>query len=925
MHTGARYFKTVSKMIWFMALLLVIFTAGCDRDHGADLVSIEITPPNPSIVKGTTMQFTATGIYSNNTNKNLTSTVTWSSSAGSVATISNAAGSYGLATSVAVGPTTITATLGPVSGTTTLTVTNATLSSIAVTPTNPSIANGTTKQFTATGTYSDSTTQNITLSVTWSSSTGSVATISNTAGSNGLATSVAVGSTTIRAALGIVSGTTTLNVTNATLSSIAVTPTNPSIVNGLTKQFIATGTYSDATTQDISSLVTWNSSTLGVATISNATASKGLATSVAPGSTTITATLGVSGTTTLTVTNATLSSIVVTPVNPSIARGLTKQFIATGTYSNNTTQIITSLVTWSSSTVSVATISNAAGSNGLATSAAAGSTTITATLGAVSGTTTLTVTNATLSSIVVTPVNPSIAKGLTRQFTATGIYSDASTQDISSLVTWSSSNGSVATISNAAGSNGLATSIVVGFTTIKAIDPTTLIEGTTILTVTNAVLTSLDVTPVNPSIANGRTQQFTATGTFSDLTTLNMTSLVTWSSSSLPVATISNAAGSKGLATALASSGSDTTTITATDPITSTSGNTTLTVTNAVLNSIAVTPANPSIAVGATQQFIATGTFTSGPAQDLTSSVTWSTTNGSVATIGNAVGFSGLATAVSAGTTTIIAIDPITSVTGTTTLTVTAVIVPYPLGILSPFAIAAYGGLTNSGATTINGDVVLDPLATCNAVAVGAGDDFGLCGGTPPTNNAGDLVITQTHPDTTTADAVMVVLLAKWNGISPAGMPGATVLGCGTIGTGGGAGAGIGCASNATLPAGVYISASNSTINVTGDLTLDGGGDPNALFVLQAPSALTTAVSSRILLTNGAKASNVFWFVGSSASLLTGTEFNGNILASASITMGTGATSCGRLLAGAEGSGSFTFLANTVSVPGHPNAPVSCQ
>jgi len=247
------------------------------------------------------------------------------------------------------------------------------------------------------------------------------------------------------------------------------------------------------------------------------------------------------------------------------------------------------------------------------------------------------------------------------------------------------------------------------------------------------------------------------------------------------------------------------------------------------------------------------------------------------------------------------------------------------LGILAPFGIASYGGITNSGATTINGNAVLDPLATCNAVAVGAGDDFGLCGGAPPTNNPGDTVITQIHPDTTTADAVMAKLLAVWNTISPAGMAGGTVLGCGTIGTGGGAGVGIGCAGNATLPAGVYISATNSTIGVTGELTLDGGGDPNALFVLQAPSALTTAVSSTITLINSARASNVWWFVGSSATLLGNTTFNGNVLASASISMGTGATSCGRLLAGAEGSGAFTFLANTVSVPGHPNAPGGCQ
>jgi hypothetical protein len=241
------------------------------------------------------------------------------------------------------------------------------------------------------------------------------------------------------------------------------------------------------------------------------------------------------------------------------------------------------------------------------------------------------------------------------------------------------------------------------------------------------------------------------------------------------------------------------------------------------------------------------------------------------------------------------------------------------LGILGPFGIASAGGITNTGATKINGDVVLNPNDTCNADAVGAGNDFGVCGGNPlnvPTNNVGDKVITQIHPDTTTADAVRAVLLAKWNSISPAGTPGATVLACGDIGDGGG------CPGpTSTLAPGVYISATNSTIEVKGTLTLNGG--PNDVWIFQAPSSLT-AFGSTILMTGGAKASNVWWFVGSSATLNAGSTHLGNILASAAISMGVGSTSCGRLLSGAEGAGAFTFLANTVSVPSHANAPVGC-
>src|SRR5207245_9684896 len=105
--------------------------------------------------------------YSDFTMLDVTPMGAWSSASTAVATISNAGGSQGLATSVAAGTTTITATLGGVSGSTTLTVTAAILSTITVTPTTPSIANGTTRQFTATGTYSDSTTQDLTTQAAW--------------------------------------------------------------------------------------------------------------------------------------------------------------------------------------------------------------------------------------------------------------------------------------------------------------------------------------------------------------------------------------------------------------------------------------------------------------------------------------------------------------------------------------------------------------------------------------------------------------------------------------------------------------------------------------------------------------------------------------------------------------------------------------
>ena len=212
------------------------------------LTVIEVTPTNPPIAVGTTQQFTATGILTNGTRQDITSIVTWASSAPAVATISNAAGSQGRATGVAPGgPVTITATAGIITGTTQLNVTSALLVSIEVTPTNPQIAVGTIQQFTATGRFTDNSTQDLTTQVTWQSSNSALATISNAAGSQGRAAGVVPGGPIVISATappslgGTITGTTLLSVTAAGLVAIKVTPTNPQIAEGTLQAFTATG------------------------------------------------------------------------------------------------------------------------------------------------------------------------------------------------------------------------------------------------------------------------------------------------------------------------------------------------------------------------------------------------------------------------------------------------------------------------------------------------------------------------------------------------------------------------------------------------------------------------------------------------------------------------------------------------------------
>jgi acid phosphatase type 7 len=179
----------------------------------SSLVSITVSPSNPSILVGKTQPFTATGNYSDNSTQDLTTTVTWSSSNTAVATISNSAGTQGQATSLATGSTMIMATSGTISNSTTLTVTAAALSSIKVDPVSPSIGVGMPQQFSAIGSFTDGNMTDLWKSVTWSSSNTAVATIGNSAGTEGLVTALATGSTTITATSGSISGSTTLTVT----------------------------------------------------------------------------------------------------------------------------------------------------------------------------------------------------------------------------------------------------------------------------------------------------------------------------------------------------------------------------------------------------------------------------------------------------------------------------------------------------------------------------------------------------------------------------------------------------------------------------------------------------------------------------------------------------------------------------------------
>ena len=501
----------------------------------ATLTSITIDPALLSIAKGTTIQLAAIGNFSDGTTQDLTGSVTWASIDATIAQVSNSSGSKGLAAGVAIGSTTITAAESGITGSTTIAVTAATLTSITIDPALPSIAKGTTIQLAAIGNFSDGTTQYLTSSVTWTSSDESIAHVGNAVGTKGLVTGLAVGSTVVTAIDGGVQGSITVSVTVARLTAITVDPAASSIAKGTTVQLTATGDFTDGTTEDLTSQVSWTSADETIAEVSDILATKGLVTGIAVGSALITATLeGVQGSATVIVTPATLTSITVTPANPSISKGTTVQLAATAHFSDSTTEDLTSQMSWTSADDTIAEVSDMLATKGLVTGIAVGSALITATLDGVQGSTTVIVTPATMTSITVTPTNPSIVKRTTVQLTATAHFSDSTSQDLTTQVSWTSADNTVAKVSDRLRTKGLVTGMHVGSALITATFDG--VQGSTTVTVTRATLTAISVRPANPTMDVFHVLQLTAYGHFSDGTTRNLTQLVDWVSSNPKVA-----------------------------------------------------------------------------------------------------------------------------------------------------------------------------------------------------------------------------------------------------------------------------------------------------------------------------------------------------------------------------------------------------
>ncbi|TOI47677.1 hypothetical protein CGI59_24025, partial [Vibrio parahaemolyticus] len=739
--------------------------------------SLVVTPKNASVPAGLTQQMHADAVLDNSTIIDVTQneTLTWRSSNPSIATID----ANGLVTGVVAGSVTITAEGvnndgSTVKDTATITVTDAVVKALQVTPANETTPVGLTKAFTAKAIFTDNSTRIVTNdpTINWSSSDTDIATIiTGQISGNGVAKGEMSGTVTITAK-GAAGGTTfegsaTLTVTNAVVTELQVTPTTETTPVGLTKAFTATAVLSDSHTVDVTNdpAITWTTDNTSVASIvSGETSGNGIATGESAGSVTVTAEGSVNGmtlsdTATLTVTDAIITALEVTPVTETVPVGLSKPFTATAILSDGKTTIDVTdspLISWTSSTPTTATIN----ASGLATGVEVGTVTVKA-AGVtpegtqLSDTATLEVTDAIITSLQVTPTTETTPKGLSKTFTATAIFSDGtSTLNVTDdpSISWSSSDVNTATISSGlASGNGEATGVKVGTVTITAQGTTpegTSIEGTATLTVTDAIVTTLQVTPPLEMTPKGLTKAFTATALMSDGTNVPVTdnAAVSWSTSDSAFATITTGqASGNGVATG---EGVGTVTVTAIGTVGGETfeGSAQLTVTDVVATSLAVTPADASIAKGLTQQYEATLTLSDGSTEDVTEAVVTSWKAGSAATI-NAVGLAkgesvGKAQITASGTYDGVALSDTQTLTVTaaemTGLEVTPETAEIAMGQEQQFTATAIFSDTSTEDVTAYADTSW--VSSTNAASL-SGATAGLASG----DNVGNTVVTATY------------------------------------------------------------------------------------------------------------------------------------------------------------------------------------
>lgn len=727
-----------------------------------------------------------------------------------------------------------------------------TLVSITVTP-NATLTVGATQQMVAVG-Y-DAEGKAVAITPTWSIAAGG-----GSVASTGVFTAGTVPGlfgNTVVATVGSITGRASITVIPGPLATITVTPTPVTLAVTATQQFTAVGR--DASGNIVQFAPTWSvvagGGTIGSTGVFTAGGAPGTYLNTVQASNNT-----LKGFATVVVTPGPLASLTVTPNPDTLLVGASRQFMAVGKDASGNVLSIASA--WSvvagGGAIDNAGVFTAGSTPGTFTN------TVRATSGSLSATATVVVKVGPLATITVTPNPATLAINITQQFVAVG--RDVGGNIVPITPVWSVVAGGGAI--NA--TTGLFTAGTVPGTYTNTVRASVgLLGGFATVIVTTGPLASITVTPNPASVQTLNTQQFVAIGRDAGGNVFVMT----------PVWSIINGGGTinanSGLFTAGAVAGTYANTVQATSGTVSGTATVTVTAAAPVLATITVSPDPASMLTNATQLFAAVGRDALGVIIPI--APVWTVVNGG----GNINLGTGLFTAGAvAGTFLNTVRATVGAISGDADVIVTAVIPPAAslLGpAVLPNGIMAGLSVTCSGLGVINADISISPGSTLSG--------FGPC-----------VYTGVAHLGDPTALIAQTTLTANYNTLM--GMPCPAANNFGTVDY-----------AAKVLPAGVYCSA--SVINVTGNLTLNGGGDPNAVFVFQAGSAIVGAAN--IILTGSAQAKNVYWVAGSSVTL-NASAWQGNVVALSSIDLKVNTNLIGRALA-RNGSVSLDATSNVITLP----------
>lgn len=601
-------------------------------------VTLEVEPKDLSVATGTRVPYTAMATLLGTRSYDVTELVRWTSSTPGVALMSDA----GVATTRTPGATTVTARYGTLTASTSLTVTGALLTRLEIEPVDATLPQGAVQAYRAIGFFDDGSSEDLTQQVAWAVDDPAVATFGQAAPE---LTAVAAGVTTVRATdpeSGAQASTSvTVESPAVTLDSIVVTPLRASVPVGQALNMSATGVYSDGSVVDLTRAARWTSSDPLVAGVGRS----GLARGLAQGATRITATYaGVQGDRLLQVTAAVLTSVEVHPARVELPAGTGRPFRATGRYSDGTARDLTEEASWSSDAPAVAWVADAPGRKGIVTAESVGQATIRATEpdSGLSGTGIAVVTPAALVRLEVTPNPTRVLVGRERAFTATGVYTDDTTQDLTLRVTWGTSDPGIARID----SRGICVGVSPGTAAVSATESGLTAQARVEVLARPEV--RLEVSPPQASLPAGTEQPYTATLIVGDNFRFDVTDQAAWESSDVSVAEVAPDGVARGMAPGSCQ-------VRALLKDSGLQGTAELQVTPAVMTALEVDPPLAVVQEGGTVQFRAIGRFSDDTVRDVTEETLWTSLDPAILEISNAVGSQGLGTGLAPGTTRITA------------------------------------------------------------------------------------------------------------------------------------------------------------------------------------------------------------------------------------------------------------------------------